>query len=47
MPFSKYKGKGLNEIYAEDSSYLNWCLNNLNLQESLKKAIEEVISEHK
>lgn len=43
MPFGKYKGKDLNEIWLKDSQYLQWCLFNLTLEDSLKKAIEDFI----
>jgi hypothetical protein len=44
MPFGKYKGKRLCEIILEDSQYLSWCLKNLDLKDSLRSAIEDVIA---
>lgn len=44
LPFGKYKGQGINEIAASDRQYLNWVLNNMNLRENLRKAIEEALA---
>ena len=44
MPFGKYKGSTLEEIYIEDPSYLEWCVDELRPCEA-KDKIEETLPE--
>lgn len=38
--FGKYKGKLVSEVYEENSEYLEWLLENCDLQGGLLKAVE-------
>lgn len=43
MPFGKYKGYSVGEIYKFDMGYLEWCLANIELRPHLEDAIELVL----
>jgi DNA polymerase-3 subunit epsilon/exodeoxyribonuclease X len=38
--FGKYAGRYIEEISLSDKNYLNWMLNNLNLDEDLRYTLE-------
>lgn len=40
MPWGKYKGETLEEIYVENGEYLDWCLENIN-DEKIKEKIRQ------
>jgi ribonuclease HI len=44
LQFGKYKGKKISEI--TDMGYLNWALENVNMQKSIKEKIQKRISEY-
>ncbi len=39
MPFGKYKGKPISEVFQRDPSYLTWFWGNVDGNEELKRAI--------
>lgn len=43
FPLKKYKGEKLVDVAKKDKPYLQWCYDNLTLQEPLKGFIEEFI----
>lgn len=45
MPFGKYKGETLEEIYVENVGYLEWLLEQDSLLESTKLLIRETFKE--
>ena len=44
MPFGKWRGSTLEDIYYEDKSYLEWCVDNLEI-EKIRLKIEEVLDD--
>lgn len=42
MPFGKYKGCYLSDIYSEDNRYFRWLEEVQNLPEDLIKAIQDI-----
>jgi DNA polymerase-3 subunit epsilon/exodeoxyribonuclease X len=41
--FGKHKGKNIEEVAKEDSSYLNWMRSNMDLDEDLKYTLDKVL----
>jgi hypothetical protein len=39
MPFGKYKGKPISEVFRQDPSYLTWFCDTVDGNEELKRAI--------
>ncbi len=39
MPFGKYRGKPISEVFRQDRSYLAWFCDNVNGNEVFKQAI--------
>jgi len=42
MPFGKYKGSTLEEIYVDDREYLEWCADTLD-KEDIRERIADAI----
>lgn len=40
FPFGKYKGKLVSEVYEENSEYLEWVHQNVDMNADLLKAVE-------
>lgn len=40
LPFRKYKDQPIADVARRDPSYLNWCLTNVNMTDSLREAIQ-------
>ncbi len=48
FPFGKYKGQTLEDIYFDDPSYLDWCLENFGPEkEDIKLRIRELFIQMK
>ena len=39
MPFGKYRGKPISEVFRQDRSYLTWFCKNVDGNEDLKRSI--------
>ena len=39
MPFGKYRGKPISEVFRQDPSYLTWFCDNVDGSEVIKRAI--------
>ena len=45
MPFGKYQGQTLEEIYIEDKGYIEWLVDNMEndrIRESAEQCLEEM-----
>jgi hypothetical protein len=40
--FGKYKGRKISEIYKEDKGYINWMMDNMDLDVDLKYTIDKI-----
>lgn len=50
MPFGKYKGTELIEIYEDDPDYLQWCAENIkqfDVRNTIEDFLQEVIARDK
>jgi len=45
MPFGKYKGETLEEIYIEDIGYLEWLLDTISDEDPLRLKIHQCFKE--
>lgn len=45
MPFGKYKGDRIRALALAEPDYLRWILNNFELREPLKQAIQKALAQ--